>query len=788
MPHDSPFDFTIGNLKEAALRVASFRGRERLSHPYAFDVVVTSWHADEPDLLESAMGQPARLQIHGARAVRGVIRRCESAALDAQGRATYKIRLVPRLASLKHRRNTRIFQDQTTPEVVSAVLDEAGVPHRWDTQQAYAARSYCVQYEETDLEFVQRLLAEVGIFYSFEHAGAETDPIAPEVMILGDRPQYPPIDGEPRLVHRRAQPGVALALEEHHVTAFHLSRRAAPAAYTRRDYDFERPFSALEAAASVPALPGEGEEYEHHGEFAEAESVQRLETSALEQLRRKTRRASGESACPRLLAGRRFSLDEHEQPGHDGDYVVIAMEHEGRAAELAGDGPTYGNRFDCIPAGSVFRPARRARQLRQVMETAVVTGPAGQEIHTDAHGRVKVQFHWDRKGKRDERSSCWLRVAQGWSGTGWGFQFIPRIGMEVLVSFLGGDPDRPMVVGCVPNATHPVPYPLPENQTKSGIKTESTPGGGGYNEILFEDAKGSELVAIRAERNLSEVALNDHLQSIGRDQTVSIAGARKAEIKGDDTLRVEGGQICTVSGPSTVSVGGRGQASYAGDRAASIAGDDTLRVGGGQRVIAAYQQVLLGQGMPEGHGAVFVNGEYRIAAAGSVKIGGEAGLTLSCGDSSIELLPGEIKIKALKVTVTAADELLVKGKDHEIAATDHLELRGQDVRLFGKEGQLLLDENARLNGKQVKLGAERAKPEEEKSDESVEKGNITFKVKPHFPVQPGDRLVAVIATPTGKTVEADVDSSMQVTLEGKKGDTFVLVDLRKGDLPFGKRG
>lgn len=797
MISDSPFEFSMSGVEEGSLRVVSLHGRERMSKPFSWDITVAGGDIDER-ALGGAVGRAARLVIHGpqgSRAVRGVVARVGSAGRALFDRVAWRVRVVPRLATLRHRRNSRIFQDMTARQIVGAVLDEAGIRHLWETEQAYVARGYCVQYEETDLEFVQRVLAEVGVFYRFEHAGDDVPAEQPEIIVFGDRPRYQAIDGDARLVHRAQQPGSALRLEERHVTGFVRRTEDAPVRYTRRDHDFLRPMASLEVSSSA-AGGGAGpagaraEIYEHHGEFAEAESEHRLEATALEQLRRSADVAAGRSPCPRLLVGRRFRLEEHDLAGHDGDYVVTALDHEGRSAEIAKEGePVYENRFRAVPADRVFRPARRARQFRQVMETAVVTGPEGQEIHTDAHGRIKVQFHWDREGRRNERSSCWIRVAQAWAGTGWGFQFVPRIGMEVLVTFLGGDPDRPMVVGCVVNATHPPPYSLPENRTTSGIKTQSTPGGGGFNEILFDDAKGGEILSIRAERNLTETALNDHFQNVGRDQAVSIAGKRRTEIHGEDTLQVAGGHTTTVHGPIRVSAGGGATSSYAGARSTAIAGDDTTRVGGGQTVMAAaYSHLLIGQGVPEGHGLVLVNGNYRIGAAAAVQVEATTGLTLSCGDSSIELLPGEIKLRSPRVTIVAEEEMLARGKEHEIAVTDHLEIRGQDIRLFAKEGQLLLDGDARLNGRMVKLNCDRPKPEKKEESEGDEKGKVTFRVKPHFEVAPGDKLVAVIATPTGETVEAEVDANMEVELEGKKGDRFVLVDLRRGELPFGKRG
>lgn len=791
MSTDTPFDFWIGTAAGGSLRVVSFTGRERLSRPFAFDLVVAGRDVDEARLPQEAVGQAARLTIHGpagARMVRGVISRCASAGAHLHERTAWKLRLVPRLSMLRLRRNSRIFQDRSTPEIVTAILSEAKIAHRWDTARPYPARAYCVQYEETDLDFVQRLLAEVGVFYHFEHPGEDGPADAPEVLVFGDRAQYAPIDGDARLVHRVAPPGSGLALEEHHVTRLGSARAAAPAAYARRDYDFKRPLSPLEAAAKGAAAPGEGEVYEHHGEFSEAESEQLLEGVALEQLRRKASAARGESACPRLVPGRRFTLAQHELAGHDGDYLVTALEHEGHSPETVTDGgPTYQNRFSCVSAGAVLRPPRRPRQLCQVMETAVVTGPAGQEIHTDAHGRIKVQFHWDREGKKNERSSCWIRVAQAWSGTGWGFQFIPRIGMEVLVSFLGGDPDRPMVVGCVPNATHPPPYPLPENHTKSGIKTESTPGGGGFNEIMFNDAAGGEVIAIRAQRNFAETVLADHLQTVGNRQEIEVGGARKVRVIGSDELRVGGVLEQVVGGGASVSVAGSGQSIIGGSRSATIAGDDTTRVGGGHTMIVkGYSQVFVGSADSEGHGILYVNGNYRISAARSADVGAKDSLTLVCGESSLTLLPDQIKLKTPRLTLEAAEEVLVKAKDNEVTVGERIELKGQEVQLFGKDSSLILDDDGKLNGRLVKLNCDRPKPEMKEAAAGGEKGKITYRVQPHFPVQPGDTVVAVIATPDGKTVEREVPPDGAIELEGKPGDRFTLVELRKGQMPMGK--
>ena len=268
------------------------------------------------------------------------------------------------------------------------------------------------------------------------------------------------------------------------------------------------------------------------------------------------------------------------------------VEHRGVSSQMSDHKvPVYENRFRCVPAEVPFRPPRPARVLHQVTESAVVVGPAGQEIYTDSFGRVKVQLHWDREGKRNEQSSCWVRVAQGWAGAGWGFQFVPRIGMEVLVTFLGGDVDRPVVTGCLNNALNPVPYRLPEFQTKSGFKSRSTPASEGFNELSFDDAAGQELLSIHAEKDLHEAVGHDRGSVIGHDRTTTVQGSSAEEVRGSRTRTVGGGEVVTIRGASTLSVDGARtetmsgavQTRTRGDRGVSTGGDENSDVGGDRK-------------------------------------------------------------------------------------------------------------------------------------------------------------------------------------------------------------
>ena len=329
--------------------------------------------------------------------------------------------------------------------------------------------------------------------------------------------------------------------------------------------------SAVSSAVTAVLLdPTKFEVYEHHGQYEEPEVAKRVARRHLEQLRSRVRVACRQEQLPAARA--RGALSPRWSP---------ARRARSRLRRHEGDPPRSPSRVP-RPEGPQARalherlrvhPRQRGlptqpaatKLLQQVLESAVVVGPKGEEIYTDEYGRIKVQFHWDRLGKNDEFSTCWIRVSQAWAGTAWGFQYIPRIGMEVLVSFIGGDEDRPMVVGCVYNQTHPVPFKLPISKTMSGIRTQSSPGGGGYNELSFEDLAGSELVYLHAQRDLSELVQRDHREQIGRDEHVSIGGSKQQHIKGD--------RSDSVGGTDTRGVGGKQVLQIAGDQEVNVRGD-----------------------------------------------------------------------------------------------------------------------------------------------------------------------------------------------------------------------
>ncbi len=630
------FRFALGPFQAHRLHVLRVGGREALSRLFSWTVTFST--SDPAFTVDAAIGQSARLTLsplaETPREVFGLvarIARCEGVEV---GRRAFRARIVPQLSRLQRRRTSRVFEDRTVPEIVSAVLDLSGVAHRFETRASYARRAYCVQYDETDLSFVRRLRAEAGIWFRFDAPPRPDAERAEEIVTFGDESPAPDMDGGAHLVLRPSR-GSALRGDDDHVTSFDVRRTVVPSTITVRGYDFRRPEAPLEARA-LPATPtgGElaGDVYEHHDRDEDAQDAESgLAVAFLAQLTADARTADGTSACPRLAPGMRFVLDGdtgREAAAH----VVTRVVHEGRAARTSGDPPTYENRFACVPGSLTPRPPRPRRTVRTVTETALVVGPPGSEIHTDEHGRVRVRFHWQREPATGDHAACWARVTEPWAGASWGTQWIPRVGMEVLVSFLGGDASRPVVVGCLRNATHPAPFVLPREKAVSGIRTRSTPGGDGYSELSFDDEKGAEVVSLRAERDLVALAQHDVTSAIGHDQTCAVANDRHVTIGRNDALEVGEQLTTTVAGTARQEMsdqtiahstgGGAGMTLSGGNASLQTKGNISLRAGGDIVIDAA------------GNITITAGGTITVKAAGALVITG-ATLTAEAGGAVV---------------------------------------------------------------------------------------------------------------------------------------------------------
>jgi type VI secretion system secreted protein VgrG len=541
--------------------------------------------------------------------------------------------------------------------------------------------------------------------------------------------------------------------------------------------------------------------YEHHGDHEEMEATYARAVCRLEQHRAEVVLARGRTYCRRMTPGHVFTLREHPVAELDRGWVVTEVVHE--LSTAPGDGmPIYQNAFVCVPDDTAYRPPRPARKVHHVVETAVVVGPAESEIATEPYGRVKIQFRWDRLRKHDDHSSCWVRVAQPWSGPGYGFQFVPRIGAEVLVSFLGGDVDRPVVVGCLPNLANPLPYALPRNETQSGIRTSSTPRSDGYSEIMLDDAAGAELVHIRAERDLTEDVLHDRATTIGNDDRVDVKGSQRTSVEKDHALvvggdgtttvagrrhdRTEGERITEVCGHDITEVAAGQSTQIAGARFDTVRGSATFSVGGAHSVSVQGDAMLsVGSADQPSHRTVAVGGDHTTVAE-TVVVSGRERVVIVCGGSVIVVEDGKVQVRTDEVKLLAKDSIEVAtDAGAGLRITDGVEIFGASVVALSQGSVLRLTDQAALGGGEVHLGsgdsASSSRPaEEERETQSFAVQLTAASGSPHA----GRRFRLVAGS---DEIAGTTDGDGWVRERIAVGVTQALVTVWTGDYPGGPR-
>ncbi|WP_049973840.1 type VI secretion system tip protein VgrG, partial [Azospirillum sp. B4] len=494
------------------LLLEALEGTEGLSVPFEFRATVRAMddNLDPKVLIAQSVDLKLRLDDGVYRVFNGVVASLTGGHAASRGQRHYTLRVVPRLWFLTRTSDCRIFQNKTTLDILETIFGELGVTqYDFSSVSAPPPREYCVQYRETDFNFVSRLMEEDGLYYFFRHeAGRHT-------LVLGHQTSAYQTGAEPLI------PFSAASAHSNHITEWHRSHAYQASAWGLGDYNFQT--SKLDLKQTVPTVSTfqQDPEHEHfdypglHDSAGDGERRAKLAMQA-EEVERETVQAA--SDCRSLAPCGRFQLTDHPVAAENGAYVVLSISH--RASDLsyesAGSSHSgYANRFSCLPAATPYVPPRvTSRPAIAGLQTAVVVGPKGQEIYTDKHGRVKVQFFWDRRGQSNEASSCWVRVAQGWAGRGFGAQTIPRMGMEVVVAFLEGNPDRPVILGSVPNSETTAPLGLPAQQTQTTFRTASSPGGGGFNLFTLEDKAGAEEIAFHSQKDLSMVVQNNAFETV----------------------------------------------------------------------------------------------------------------------------------------------------------------------------------------------------------------------------------------------------------------------------------
>ena len=535
--------------------VAAFSASESISKPFEVRLELAS---EEEIRFDDVIGQTALITIEGQdeeRYFHGIVNMFMQTG--AKGRFfEYQATVVPSAWLLSLEQDCRIFQEKTVPQIVQQILEDSGITSdafSFRLQGNYQARDYCVQYRQTDLDFISRLLEEEGIFYFFEHSSEK------HTMVFGDGTvNYQPVQGESQIVYNA---GGQMVAEEEAVFQFNLARKIMPGKYTLRDFDFKRPSLDL-TSEHTDSDNTSIEKYDYPGSYIDGAEGRRRSQVRLEEAMMFKDRGEGKSVCPRMIPGYTFTLSGHTLDGFNQEYVLVSLEHKGEQPQVFGErsqsgkGTHYDNQFVVIPSGVTIRPeCRTAKPKVEGVQTAIVVGPGGEEIYTDEHGRVKVQFHWDRLGRKDENSSCWIRVSQSWAGAGWGAMFIPRIGHEVIVDFIEGNPDRPIITGRVYHGSNTPPYTLPDEKTKSVIKSESSSGGGGANELRFEDKKGSEEIYLHGQKDWNVKIENDKTQNIGNNEKLSVGNNQNIEVKKDHKTTIGANKTVDVSKAHNETVG-----------------------------------------------------------------------------------------------------------------------------------------------------------------------------------------------------------------------------------------
>ncbi len=535
MANSSRFIFTlIGS--DTELRVTEFDGQESLSTPFQWNVTVATEDANLD--LSNLINKSALLTLLGEgsnpteRLIHGFI--SSASYLSTSNRfSLYQLTLTPQLSYFEHRSGHRIFQDMSVPDIIKQLFSDAKIPGdqiQWKLKKSYQARTYCVQYDENELDFISRLFAEEGIHYHFTHH------LDRHVIVLSDsNTAFKASDNAPTLPYIQEQ---SRAHGETSVYRFELNKKVTANNSNLIDFTFTAPKNAIIANASNDA--GNRQVANYPGKFPGRDnggSGQHYADTRLSQLQHLQEHAIADTNSL-LMSGTRFTLSGATNTSWNQDYLILDSSHKGTQPqaleEYASAAPTtYGNNITCIPSGITYRPERKHLKKPDAQGTtpAIVTGPAGEEIYTDQYGRIKVQFPWDREGSGNENSSCWLRVKQGWAGIEYGSNNIPRIGQEVIVSYENADPDRPLVTGRVYNGKNKTPYALPAHKTRTALKTQSSLKGDGYNEFRIEDKKGQEQLFIHGEKDMDIHIKQDKKSLIQNNHHVTVDGSHYQQQK-----------------------------------------------------------------------------------------------------------------------------------------------------------------------------------------------------------------------------------------------------------------
>ena len=547
-------------LGEDVLLLQGFSGHEGISRLFSFHLDLLS--ENSVISFSSLIGQSVTISVtqsdNTPRYFNGVVSRFAQSGVDARF-THYQMEVVPWVWLLTRFADCRIFQNMAVPDIIQQVFNDRGfTDFKNSLTGTYDPREYCVQYRETDFNFISRLMEQSGILYFFQHEDGK------HTLVLADSASvHHTCPGQEIAGYNLVTGGLD---DDDVVTSWHIEQELRSGKYSLTDYNFETPSANL--LATEPSVVNVGgnadyELYDYPGEYLTRSQGSGFATIRMQEEEASHLVASGSSVCRGFTSGYKFTLKDYYRDDMNISYVLVEIQHVASVGgsyslEGGGAGTSYSNHITSIPETVPFRPARvTPKPFVQGPQTAVVVGKSGEEIWVDKYGRIKVQFYWDRQGKQDENSSCWIRVSQPWAGKSWGAISIPRIGQEVIVSFLEGDPDRPIITGRVYNADQTVPYELPDKQTRSTLMTRSSKGGGSsnFNEIRFEDKAGSEQLFINAEKDMDHRVENDSREYVGKDRSLIVKGKQLEKVEGDLHSQVTGNSCAKIGQNLSLQVG-----------------------------------------------------------------------------------------------------------------------------------------------------------------------------------------------------------------------------------------
>ena len=627
-------------LGSEALTFTHFIGRDEVSRCFAFTVGFIS--PDENVDALKLLGKPLSVEGESGDKKRwfsGLVTDFRLTRIEERF-AYYEAEVRPWLWLLGNSTDCRIFQNMSVVEIVEKIFSKyKAAKFEKRLQGSYEAREYCVQYDESDLDFVQRLLEHEGIMYFFEYAeGEHTLVLADAMNKLKPAPGY-------GSVKFRAE-GDPVRRDEEYMTDWVSTSSVQPGIFAHTDYDFTKPGADLMAQSAQPFSHAEaqGEHYRHPGAHLTVGRGDAVAVVRREEIQAAHQRIAAAGTVRGLASGSTFKLENFPRKDQNAEYVVLRADYRlfdpgYRPAADAGE-ETFRAIFQVAPTSITYRPPRTTtRPVMRGPQTATVVGPAGEEIFTDKYARVKVQFHWDRLGKKDQNSSCFVRVSQTWSGAGWGFIQIPRIGQEVIVDFLEGDPDRPIITGRVYNGKEMPPYELPGNATQSGLKTNSSPGGGGWNELRFEDKAGSEEVYFQAQKDHNLLIKHDRSKLVQHDQSDRIDNNAKHSVGVNLDEDVGNNKTTKVGVDRTVNIGSNDTETVGVNRSLTVGANETISIGSNStetigashtQTVAIVQTVTVGAARVDTVGATETRS---VGATQSNTIGASRSVSVGAGQS-----------------------------------------------------------------------------------------------------------------------------------------------------------